>query len=62
MRPEAAKRLRIVRFDEDTATLREFEVAGAGRPVVDPVEGRLSGRRGEANGRGGHVAHGPQDS
>src|SRR3954454_22175753 len=25
--PEAAKRLRIVRFDEDTATLREFEVA-----------------------------------
>jgi len=25
--PDAAKRLRIVRFDEDTATLREFEVA-----------------------------------
>jgi len=25
--PEAAKRLRIVRFDEDTATLRDFEVA-----------------------------------
>ena len=25
--PEAARRLRIVRFDEDTATLREFEVA-----------------------------------
>ena len=25
--PEEAKRLRIVRFDEDTATLREFEVA-----------------------------------
>jgi hypothetical protein len=25
--PEDAKRLRIVRFDEDTATLREFEVA-----------------------------------
>src|SRR6478672_10352993 len=25
--PEVAKRLRIVRFDEDTATLREFEVA-----------------------------------
>jgi hypothetical protein len=25
--PESAKRLRIVRFDEDTATLREFEVA-----------------------------------
>ena len=25
--PDAAKRLRIVRFDEDTATLREFDVA-----------------------------------
>src|ERR1700744_4768707 len=25
--PDNAKRLRIVRFDEDTATLREFEVA-----------------------------------
>ena len=25
--PEEAKRLRIVRFDEDSATLREFEVA-----------------------------------
>jgi hypothetical protein len=25
--PDDAKRLRIVRFDEDTATLREFEVA-----------------------------------
>ena len=25
--PDAAKRLRIVRFDEDTATLRDFEVA-----------------------------------
>ena len=25
--PDAAKRLRIVRFDEETATLREFEVA-----------------------------------
>src|SRR6476469_3362331 len=25
--PDAAKRLRIVRFDEDTATLREFEVS-----------------------------------
>ncbi len=25
--PDAAKRLKIVRFDEDTATLREFEVA-----------------------------------
>ena len=27
---DAAKRLRVVRFDEDTATLREFEVAEVG--------------------------------
>ena len=52
----------------DRAVRRRYRQAArvrsgrAGRPVVDPVEGRLPGRCREANGRGGHVAHGSQDS
>ena len=60
--PDEAKRLKIVRFDEDTATLRDFEVAEHDGLWTIPSKDGYPADAAPADGRGGHVAHGPQDS
>ena len=59
---EDAKELRIVRFDEDTATRREFEVAEQDGLWSIPSKDGYPADAAEQMAAGGHVAHGPQDS
>ena len=60
--PAEAKRLRVVKFDEDYGDAARLRSGRARWAVDDSVEERLPGRRREANGRGGDFADGPEDS